>query len=357
MSENSEHSLVQATENSPKANSDNSLNDTQDNDATLHYTNCDNSDNNADKKTFRCGWVALMGPPNAGKSTLLNTLLGQKLSIVTPKPQTTRNQIVGILTGKNSQIIFMDTPGLHHNRTQMRGQVGKIMREAIFQSIGMANVALLMLDSHLYINKPEFLERDILPVADIIRGGEKPALIVLNKIDLFHDKSRMLPLVEKVSELFPNAEVFPMSAQEKDGVGLLKKLIIQRLPEQNAQFPEDQISTARLRFLCAEMVREKVFEKLHQEVPYSTAVDIEKWEEFPKKNLTVIHAVIYIGRTSHKSMIIGKQGATIKDIGVQARKDIEELLDTRVHLELWVKVSESWMDDPNFNQHIDMYTL
>lgn len=310
---------------------------------------------NSQKKPHRCGWVALMGPPNAGKSTLLNTMLGQKLSIVTPKPQTTRNQIVGILTEKNNQIIFMDTPGLHHSRAQMRGQLGKMMREAIFQSVGMANVALLMLDSHLYINKPEFLERDILPIADIIRGGEKPALIVLNKVDLFHDKTRMLPLVEKVSELFPNAEVFPMSAQEKDGVSLLKKLIIERLPEQEALFPEDQISTAPIRFLSAEMVREKVFERLHQEVPYSTAVDIEKWEEFPKKNLTVIHAVIFVSRPSHKSMIIGKQGATIKDIGTQARKDIEDLLGTRVHLELWVKVSENWIDDPTFNQHVDMY--
>ncbi len=306
-------------------------------------------------KKHSCGWVALMGPPNAGKSTLLNAMLGQKLSIVTPKPQTTRNQIVGILTEKDSQIIFMDTPGLHHSRTQMRGQLGKVMREAIFQSISMADAAILMLDSHLYINKPEFLERDVLPVADIIRSGDKPSIIVLNKVDLFHDKARMLPLVEKLSELFPNAEVFPMSAMQKDGVDMLKQLIVNRLPEQEAQYPEDQISTAPLRFLCAEMVREKVFEKLHQEVPYSTAVDIEAWEEDKKR--TVIHAVIYVARASHKSMIIGKQGKTIKEIGTLARQDMQELLGTKVHLELWVKVKDNWVDDPNFFRESDVFNI
>ncbi len=305
------------------------------------------------QKKFHCGWVALMGPPNAGKSTLLNAMLGQKLSIVTPKPQTTRNQIVGILTEKNSQIVFMDTPGLHHNRAQMRGHLGKIMREAIFQSIGQADLALLMLDSHLYINKPDFLERDLLPVADIIRSGEKPAIIVLNKIDMFHDKTRMLPLVEKLSNLFPKADVFPMSALQEDGIQTLKQLITARLPEQEAQFPEDQISTAPLRFLAAEMIREKVFDKLHQEVPYTTAVEIEQWEEDKKR--TVIHAVIYVSRPTHKSMIIGKQGSTIKEIGTLARLDIQELVGTKVHLELWVKVKENWIEDPNFIRENDVF--
>ncbi len=308
-----------------------------------------------ENKRHHCGWVALMGPPNAGKSTLMNTMLGQKLSIVTPKPQTTRNQIVGILTEKDSQIIFMDTPGLHHNRAQMRGQLGKVMREAIFQSISMADVALLMLDAHLYINKPDFLERDILPVSDIIRSGDKPAIIVLNKVDLFHDKARMLPLVEKLNELFPNAEIFPMSAMQKDGVNILKKLILERLPEQDAQFPEDQISTAPLRFLAAEMVREKVFDRLHQEVPYSTAVDVEAWEENEKR--VVIHAVIFVSRASHKSMIIGKQGSTIKEIGTLARQDIQELVGKKVHLELWVKVKDNWVDDPNFIRETDVFNI
>ncbi len=305
----------------------------------------------------RCGWVALMGPPNAGKSTLMNSLLGQKLSIVTQKPNTTRNQIVGILTDEDSQIIFMDTPGLHHNRAQMRGQLGKLMRDAIFQSISQADAAILMLDSHLYINKPDFLERDILPVADIIRSGEKPTIIVLNKVDLYHDKARMLVLIERINELFPNAEVYPMSALQRDGVAMLKKLILSRLPEKEAEFPEDQISTAPMRFLAAEMIREKVFDRLHQEVPYTTAVDIELWDEDLKTNRTIVHAIIYVSRPAHKAMVIGKQGATIKEIGTLARKDIQDLLGKKLHLEIWVKVKENWLDDPNFFKEADIFNI
>ncbi len=305
----------------------------------------------------RCGWVALMGPPNAGKSTLMNSLLGQKLSIVTQKPNTTRNQIVGILTDENSQIIFMDTPGLHHNRAQMRGQLGKIMRDAIFQSISQADAAILMLDSHLYINKPDFLERDVLPVSDIIRSGEKPTIIVLNKVDLYHDKARMLVLIEKINELFPNAEVFPMSALQRDGVSMLKRLILSRLPERDAEFPEDQISTAPMRFLAAEMIREKVFDRLHQEVPYSTAVDIEQWDEDFETKRTIVHAVIYVSRPAHKAMVIGKQGTTIKEIGTLARKDIQDLLGKKIHLEIWVKVRENWLEDPNFLRESDVFNI
>ncbi len=302
----------------------------------------------------KCGFITIMGPPNAGKSTLLNAILGQKISIVTSKAQTTRNQIVGILTEKDSQTIFIDTPGLNHNKDHMRGQLGKVMRESIFQSISMANASLLILDAHLYITKPDFLERDVLPVADIIRSGDKPCLIVLNKIDLFHDKAKMLPLVERISELFPNAEVFPMSALAKDGVKLLQELVLKFLPEQEAIYPEDQISTAPMRFLVAEMIREKVFERLHQEVPYSTAVEIEAWEEVPEKNRTIINALIYVGRASHKSMVLGKQGSTIKEIGTRARMDIQDLLDTKVHLELWVKVKDNWVDDPHFLRSYDL---
>ncbi len=302
----------------------------------------------------KCGFITIMGPPNAGKSTLLNALLGQKISIVTSKAQTTRNQIVGILTEKDSQTIFIDTPGLNHNKDHMRGQLGKVMREAIYQSINMADASLLILDSHLYITRPEFLERDVLPVADIIRSGDKPTLIILNKVDMFHDKAKMLPLVERISEMFPDAEIFPMSALARDGVQILKDLVVKFLPQKEAIYPEDQISTAPMRFLVAEMIREKVFERLHQEVPYSTAVEIESWEEVPEKNRTVIHALIYVGRASHKSMVLGKQGSTIKEIGTRARMDIQDLLDSKVHLELWVKVKDNWVDDAHFLRAYDL---
>ena len=266
----------------------------------------------------RCGWVALMGPPNAGKSTLLNALLGQKISIVTSKPQTTRSRVVGIMSEPGAQVIFMDTA---------------------------AHAVMLVLDSELYIRRPEFLERDIQSLRDALAEDERPLLVVVNKVDLFHDKSRMLPLLVTLQEYFPKAEVFPMSALTKDGLDELKKIIVNMMPEGDSQFPEDQLSTAPTRFLAAEIVREKVGERLRQEVPYTTAVDIEAWEEDPERDLTVIHAVIFVQRPSHKAMVIGRAGATIKEIGTEARRDIQKLIGGKVHLQLWVKVKDNWAED------------
>lgn len=293
---------------------------------------------------FRCGWVALMGPPNAGKSTLLNALLGQKVTIVTPKPQTTRDQIVGILTEKDAQIIFMDTPGV----AQLRGQLNKAMIQAVWQSLAQADVILLVLDADIYLRHPEYLERDLEPLKDALAAEKRPLVIAPNKIDLFADKSKLLPFLTRLQEFFPKGELVPISAQKDDGLDRLVKVLIEKLPERPAQFPEDQISTASLRFMSAEIIREKLFLHLRQEVPYGVAVDVESWDEDPERNLTVIHAVIYVARPMYKAMIIGKQGEGIKQIGIEARKEIEELLGTRVHLELWVKVRENWQDDPAF---------
>ena len=297
------------------------------------------------KNEHRCGWVALMGPPNAGKSTLLNALLGQKISIVTSKPQTTRSRIVGIMSEPGAQVIFMDTPGVNHSRQQQRGHLSKMMSQAAWQSMAAAHAVMLVLDSDLYIRKPEFLDRDIKSLRDALAEDDRPQLVVVNKVDLFHDKSKMLPLLVKLQEYFPKAEVFPMSAMTKDGLAQLKKIIAGMMPEGDAQFPEDQLSTAPTRFLAAEIVREKVFEHLRQEVPYTTAVDIEAWEEDPERELTVIHAVIFVQRPSHKAMVIGRAGATIKEIGTAARKDITALVGGKVHLQLWVKVKDNWVED------------
>lgn len=297
------------------------------------------------KNEHRCGWVALMGPPNAGKSTLLNAMLGQKISIVTSKPQTTRSRIVGIMSEPGAQVIFMDTPGVNHSRQQQRGHLSKMMSQAAWQSMAAAHAIMLVLDSDLYIRKPEFLDRDIKSLRDALADDDRPQLVVVNKVDLFHDKSKMLPLLVKLQEYFPKAEVFPMSAMTKDGLGQLKKIIAGMMPEGDAQFPEDQLSTAPTRFLAAEIVREKVFEHLRQEVPYTTAVDIEAWEEDPERELTVIHAVIFVQRPSHKAMVIGRAGATIKEIGTAARKDITALVGGKVHLQLWVKVKDNWVED------------
>ena len=294
----------------------------------------------------RCGWVALMCPPNAGKSTLTNALVGQKVAIVTAKPQTTRNRIVGILTQKDAQVIFMDTPGVHALRGQTRGQLGKIMVQSAWQSFAVANCIVLVIDGDLYLRKPDFMERDLAPLIQPLAEEERPVVVVVNKVDLFHDKSRMLPLLESVAQMFPKAEIFPASALRRNGVEQLLELIRSHLPEGEAQFPEDQLSTAPMKFMAAEIIREKLFEKLYQEVPYSVAVDVEVWDE--EDDRVLIHAAIYVAKPSHKAMVIGRAGEGIKAIGTAARKEIRDLVDKKVHLELWVKVREDWVDDPQF---------
>ena len=294
----------------------------------------------------RCGWVALMGPPNAGKSTLTNALVGQKVAIVTAKPQTTRNRIVGILTQKDAQVIFMDTPGVHALRGQTRGQLGKIMVQSAWQSFAVANCIVLVIDGDLYLRKPDFMERDLAPLIQPLAEEERPVVVVVNKVDLFHDKSRMLPLLESVAQMFPKADIFPASALRRNGVEQLLELIRSHLPEGEAQFPEDQLSTAPMKFMAAEIIREKLFEKLYQEVPYSVAVDVEVWDE--EDDRVLIHAAIYVAKPSHKAMVIGRAGEGIKAIGTAARKEIRDLVDKKVHLELWVKVREDWVDDPQF---------
>lgn len=234
---------------------------------------------------------------------------------------------------------------MNHSRQQQRGHLSKMMSQAAWQSMAAAHAVMLVLDSELYIRRPEFLERDIQSLRDALAEDERPLLVVVNKVDLFHDKSRMLPLLVTLQEYFPKAEIFPMSALTKDGLDDLKKIIVNMMPEGDSQFPEDQLSTAPTRFLAAEIVREKVFERLRQEVPYTTAVDIEAWEEDPERDLTVIHAVIFVQRPSHKAMVIGRAGATIKEIGTEARRDIQKLIGGKVHLQLWVKVKDNWAED------------
>ncbi|MDR0239681.1 MAG: GTPase Era [Deltaproteobacteria bacterium] len=301
-------------------------------------------------KEHRCGWVAIMGPPNAGKSTLLNALIGQKVSIVTPRAQTTRNRIVGILNEPGAQIMFMDTPGL----TRARGHLPKMMLQSVWQSMDTADVLLLILDCDLYLRKPEFLERDTEALARALAVDARPLIGLVNKVDKFADKSRMLPLLERLQSMWPKAELFPASALLRDGLPELAALIVKKLPAGPAQFPEEQLSTASVRFMAAEIIREKLFLHLVQEVPYSVAVEIEIWEDMEDEGRTLIHAAIYVGRPSHKAMVIGKGGAGIKAIGSSARQEIQALLERKVHLELWVKVREHWTEDPHFMRSLGL---
>lgn len=293
---------------------------------------------------FRCGWVALMGPPNAGKSTLLNSYLGQKIAIVTPRPQTTRNQITGILSDKDAQVIFMDTPGIH----QLRGKMNRILLQSAWQAMDDADVLMLILDGDMYARKPDYLENDLKPMIGALQAEKRPVFIAVNKVDLLGDKSKLLPILESLAGMLPQAEIFPISALKEDGIAMLLDKVKSVLPEGEAQFPDDQLSTLPLRFMAAEIIREKLFLGLRQELPYYIAVDIESWQEEPERDITIINAVIYVGRDSHKGIVIGQGGQNLKNVGQTARKEIAELLGTKVHLELWVKVRENWPEDMSF---------
>ncbi len=285
-----------------------------------------------------------MGPPNAGKSTLLNSYLGQKVAIVTPKPQTTRNQINGILSDDDAQVIFMDTPGVH----QLRGKMNRVLLQAAWQAMDDADVLLLVLDGDMYARKPDYLDNDIKPLLLPLQNEKRPVLVAVNKVDALGDKSKLLPVMESLQAMLPQAEIFPVSALKEDGLPQLLAAIKERLPEGEAQFPADQLSTLPLRFMAAEIIREKLFLGLKQELPYFIAVDIEDWREEPEKGITFINAVIYVGRDSHKGIVIGQGGKNLKLVGQSARKEIAELVETKVHLELWVKVKENWPEDLNF---------
>ena len=292
----------------------------------------------------RFGHVVMLGPTNAGKSTLLNRLIGQKISIVSPKPQTTRNSISGIITQGDIQAVFLDTPGLHR---QKRGIAPLLMRSA-YAALAQADVVMLMLDAAQYARRIDGLAPDLRPVVKAVGDGRLPVLVALNKVDVVREKVKLLPVLEAIAEALPAAELFPISALTGVGVDELLKALLSHLPQAQHQYDADEVSTAPVRFLAAEVVREKLFLALGDELPYSMAVTIEDWDEKSKPGLAKIRAAIHVARESHKPMVIGKGGERLKDVGQKARADIEEMLGTQVFLELWVKVRRDWTDDPAF---------
>jgi GTPase len=298
---------------------------------------------------FRSGFVSIIGRPNAGKSTLLNALVGEKLAIVTRKPQTTRNRIQGIAnverTGKHpaGQIVLIDTPGVH----KPINSLNRRMMKEVYDALEGCDLLLLIVDA-----TEKFGAGDKF-VLDIVKKGGQPCFLLLNKIDRL-EKQRLLPLIAEYQERHNFAEVIPISAMKRQGLDTLLNAVIKALPEGPRYFPKDQITDQPERFLVAELIREQVLLATEQEVPYATMVLIEQYEEGDR--LTRIAATIYCEREGQKAILIGKRGATLKKIGTAARLQIERLLNTKVFLELFVKVRSGWRDSRDFVQETDWRT-
>lgn len=283
---------------------------------------------------FRCGYVVIVGEPNVGKSTLMNTLIGQKISIVTNKPQTTRHKLLGILSSDSHQVIFLDTPGLLKPKYKLQSY----MMDAAYSAMNDADVVFMMVDAEAKVDKKN--ELDI--TFDLIKKNNKPTFLIINKVDLVN-KTSLLPIIDFYSTKFPFVEIFPISALNGIGTNDLLKSLVNYLPLHPPYYPTDSVSDASERFFVSEIIREKIFEKYKQEIPYSTTVEITEFKERTVKK-DFISAEIYVERQSQKGILIGKKGVALKQIGELARVEIEKFLGRSVFLELHIKVREKWRD-------------
>ena len=281
----------------------------------------------------RCGYVAIVGRPNVGKSTLLNHLLGQKISITSRKPQTTRHQVLGIKTEDNHQIIFVDTPGLHKDAGKA---INRYMNRAASAAIRDVDLVIFVVD------RTAWTEEDSIVLEQIDQSG-LPTMLVVNKIDLLADKTELLPHLQSLAAKAEFSAILPVSALRQHNVDALEAQILTLLPESGHFFPEDQITDRSQRFLAAEIVREKIMRQLGDELPYSIAVEIEEFAQ--EGQMLHISAVIFVERTGQKRILIGDKGSRLRSIGSDARRDMEGLFDSKVMLRLWVKVKSGWSDD------------
>ena len=287
-------------------------------------------------RTFHTGYVAFIGRPNAGKSTLLNRVVGQKIAAVSDKPQTTRFRIQGVLTKPEGQIVFVDTPGVHLPGYELNRRMMAAVHEAL---LGVDLVCLLRDVSVSTGNGDRF-------VLDLVKRSEKPALLVLNKIDKLEDKATLLPLMDWYRNEYEWREIVPISALKDEMTDVLLEACLRHLPEGEPIFSEDELTDQPLRVMVAEIVREKVLHVTGDEIPYVTAVVTERYEEV-REDFARINCVIVVERGSQKKIIIGRGASRLKEIGIRARRDIEELLGHRCHLELFVKVEEDWRNSPH----------
>jgi GTP-binding protein Era len=294
------------------------------------------SNKEKEESPFRAGYIAIVGRPNVGKSTLLNQVLGEKVAIVTPKPQTTRNRITGIRTTASSQMVFLDTPGIHQAHSLMNRRMVDVALQALHEADGV----LWLLDARQRIGTEEE------QMAERLRQLTAPVLILINKIDLV-SKGKLLPLMQRCSELLPGREIIPVSALKGEGVPLLLGIVETGLPEGPRYFPEGEFTDQTERFVASELIREKVFLLTREEIPYGIAVTIDEFTEKEEKNLVVINATIHTERDSHKPILIGKKGSMLKEIGKQAREELEALLGCKIFLELFIKIDRDWTQDPH----------
>lgn len=281
----------------------------------------------------RCGYVAIVGRPNVGKSTLLNHILGQKISITSRKPQTTRNAVVGIKTEGDVQIIFVDTPGMHLGQQKA---INRYMNKAATSAMKDVDVVVFVIDRFIWTEEDE-------AVAEKLQHLNCPIILAVNKVDQIEDKETLLPHLQTLSEKLNVAEIVPMSALRNTNLARLEQLITERLPEGIHMYPEDQITDRSSRFMAAEIVREKITRQLGDELPYEMAVEIEEFKQ--EGNLLNISALILVERDGQKKILIGDKGARIKLIGTEARVDMEKLFELKIMLKLWVKVKSGWSDD------------
>lgn len=292
------------------------------------------------QNNFHSGFVALMGEPNVGKSTLMNRILGSEIAIISPKSQTTRNKIQGIYTTDQEQIVFVDTPGIH----QPKNSLDKYMDTAAFSALQDVDVVLLM------VNADTKIDANVQDIIKRLQTISQPLFLVINKIDLVHPDS-LLPLIEQYNNLLKFQEVVPISATQGNNVAELLKTLIKYLPQGPQYYPPEQLSDHPEYFVVSEIIREKILELTQQEVPHSVAVVVEQMNQRINGKLQ-IEATIYAERASQKKILIGQKGTMIKNIGIRSREKIERLLGEKINLQLWIKVQKNWRNDPLFLQRV-----
>ena len=281
---------------------------------------------------MKSGYVALVGRPNVGKSTLLNHLVGQKVSITSRRPQTTRYRIHGIRTSEGGQAVFVDTPGIHASEKRA---LNRYLNKTAGSVLGDVDVVVWLID------RAGWLPEDQL-VYERIKTAGVPIILVINKIDRIDDKDQLLPFLQSAADQYDFAAIVPISALKSSNLGVLDKTIIELLPEGDLIFPEDQITDRSMRFMAAEIIREKLLRSLGQEVPHAISVEIEQFKQ--EGQITRISALIWVEREGQKAIVIGKNGEVLKKVGERARLDIEKMLEGKVFLQLWVKLKEGWSD-------------